>query len=412
MPRQRIALISEHASPLAVLGGVDAGGQNVVVGELAQHLVTLGYDVDIFTRRDDDQLPDEVEWLDGVRVVHIRAGPPLPVAKEDILQYMPEFTDKILAFCEGSPSPYALVHAHFFMSGMAAADIKQMLGIPYVVTFHALGRVRRMHLGDEDGFPEVRLIIEQRVIDEADHIIALCPQDREDLLQLYGADPVKITVIPNGYNTDDFYPVEKMQARAALGLSPDEQIILQLGRLVPRKGIDTVIEALGILYHDMGVRAHLLIVGGDTDQPDPLTTPEIGRLQQVALEHDVAELVTFVGRRERSTLRYYYSAADIFVTTPWYEPFGMTPLESMACGTPVIGSRVGGLKYIIQDGHNGFLVPAQQPQALAERMAELLSAPELLARFEQNALADISKFKWAAVAEQTAALYKRMEDVV
>src|SRR5262249_43770044 len=153
------------------------------------------------------------------------------------------------------------------------------------------------------------------------------------------------------------------------GLHPDEPLILQLGRMVRRKGVENVIRGFACLLRRHGISARLLIVGGETSEPDPAATPEIGRLMSVAREEGVEGLVLFVGRRDREMLKYYYSAADVFVTTPWYEPFGITPVEAMACGTPVVGANVGGIKFTVRDGEAGYLVPPEDPEALAERLA-------------------------------------------
>lgn len=407
---RRIALISEHASPLGMLGGADGGGQNVYVGQVARHLAATGYDVDVFTRRDSEQLPPTAEWVKGVRIIHVPAGPAAPVRKEDLLPHMASFTAYVLRWCRRQKRPYDLVHANFWMSGLVAAELKQSLGTPFVITFHALGRVRRLYQGDADTFPDERFAIEDRVVAEADHIIAECPQDEEDLIRLYNADPAKITIVPCGFDRGELWPVSKALARVALGLGPDERIIVQLGRMVPRKGVDTAIRAMKRLIDDHGIAARLLIVGGESDQPDPGATPELARLQAVADEEGVGDRVVFFGRRGREALKYFYSAADVFVTTPRYEPFGITPVEAMACGTPVVGSNVGGIKFTVRDGETGYLVPPDDPAALAERIAHLYRNPNLLSVFRRQAIRRANDlFTWDKVAGAVAALY---EDVV
>lgn len=368
---KKIAIISEHASPLAAVGGVDSGGQNVYVEQVARHLAQLGYAVDVFTRRD-AALPEIQPWIDGVRVIHVPAGPARHVPKEHLLPLMPEFAEYAIRFMKDELRRYDLVHANFWMSGWAAAEIKRALQIPFVITFHALGRVRRRHQGEADGFPDERFEIEDQLVAEADRIIAECPQDEADLAELYSADPAKISMVPCGYNPEDFFPIPKAEAKAQLELAPDEPVVLQLGRMVARKGVDTVIRGFARMRRDSGTKARLLIVGGERDVPDERITPEIGRLRRIAQQEGVADRVTFAGRRSRQLLRYFYSAADVFVTTPWYEPFGITPLEAMACATPVIGSDVGGIKYSVRDGYTGYLVPPSDPGALAERLGHLL----------------------------------------
>jgi glycosyltransferase involved in cell wall biosynthesis len=405
-----IALISEHASPLAVLGGVDAGGQNVYVAQVARELAALGDHVDVFTRRDDPDVPTVVDVGRDYRVIHVPAGPAAPVAKEDLLPFMPAFVDWMIRDWTTNHRRYDLVHANFFMSGQVAADIRETLGVPFVITFHALGKVRRLHQGPNDGFPPEREAVEGRIVAEADRVIAECPQDEVDLVRLYGADPRRISLAPCGYDPEEFPWQDQAAARRSLGIDPDEHVVLQLGRLVPRKGVDNVIEAVGRLRRTHGISARLLIVGGSERRADPARDPEIKRLADVARAAGVSDRVTFVGRRDRSELAAYYGAADVFVSTPWYEPFGITPLEAMACGTPVIGSDVGGLRYTIRDGETGFLVPPRDPDVLAHRLARVLCDPTLSARFSAKGMERVrSTFTWRHVAKRLSAIY---EDVL
>jgi D-inositol-3-phosphate glycosyltransferase len=403
---RRVALISEHASPLGTLGGVDSGGQNVYVGQVARHLALRGWEVDVFTRRDSEVLPDVVEWQPGVRVIHVAAGPPCFVPKEQLLPYMADFTAAVLA--EARCRPYGLLHANFWMSGLVAADVKRALGIPYVVTFHALGKVRRLHQREADQSPPERIEIEARVAAEADQIIAECPRDEEDLVGLYDAVPARITIVPCGFDPTELGPVDRRVARMALGLPVDEPVVLQLGRMVPRKGVDTAIEAFARLADEHGwTRGRLLIVGGESDTPDPALTPEIGRLSALARTLGIEDRVTFVGRRSRSDLRTYYSAADVFVTTPWYEPFGITPVEAMACGTPVVGADVGGIRFSVLDGETGFLVPPRDPEAVADRIARMVADPELHERLSRQAIVRADRlFTWEKVTVSLETVYR------
>ena len=242
--RKKIALISEHASPLAVLGGVDAGGQNVYVAELAKYISKMDYDVDVFTRWEDPSLPQVTNWMNNVRVIQMKAGPVKYIQKEELLQYMPDFRKSMMQFMEQEDIIYDLIHANFFMSALVAMELKEIMDIPYVVTYHALGKVRRIHQKEADKFPIERLDIEEETAVRADRIIAECQQDKEDLCNLYSADDSKMSIVPCGFCPSEFYPVNQAYARKQLGLSEDENIILQLGRMVPRKGVDNVIEAL------------------------------------------------------------------------------------------------------------------------------------------------------------------------
>ncbi|HEX6982685.1 MAG TPA: glycosyltransferase [Balneolaceae bacterium] len=410
---KRIAFISEHASPLASLGGVDSGGQNVYVDRLARQLTRYGYQVDVFTRKDNPDLPDVVELYDGVRVIHITAGPEQQVRKEDLLSLMDEFTVNMISFIEEKDIKYELIHAHFFMSALVAADIKKSLDIPFVVTFHALGKVRRIHQKEADKFPDTRFAIEERIMQEADRVIAECPQDYDDFTELYDAPEQKIATIPCGVDLQDFYPIDRMVARMVLGWDQNEKVILQLGRMVKRKGIANVIKALAILSEKSDSSIRLVIVGGESDVPDAAITPEIGRLRELAEGLGVADKVTFAGRKNRDQLKFYYNAADVFVSTPWYEPFGMTPLEAMACGTPVIGSKVGGIKFSVADGETGFLVPPKNPEALADKLDALLSNATLNDELRENAIERVkNEFTWDIIAGQMTRLYNQITSVI
>ncbi|MGG6241027.1 glycosyltransferase [Nodosilinea sp. AN01ver1] len=410
---KRIAIISEHASPLGSFGGTDSGGQNVYVGQTAKQLAALGYSVDVFTRRDAPDLPEAVLWHNGVRIIHVPAGPAAPVPKEQLLPHMKAFTRFMVAFIrreqirrEQQDGGYHLVHANFWMSAQVASQIKQYTGIPFVVTFHALGKVRRRHQGEADGFPDDRFAIEEQVVQQADGLIAECPQDRDDLIQLYGADARKIHIVPCGVDLSEFWPIPKRQARATLGLPAAERVVLQLGRMVPRKGVDTVLEAIALLNRQR-LSTRLVVVGGESAVPDPQVTPEIGRLQAIAADLGIGDRVSFVGQRGREVLKYFYSAADVFVTTPWYEPFGITPLEAMACGTPVIGSNVGGIKFTVRDGETGYLVAPKNAREVCDRIAFLYQNPSVLNLFGRQAQRHVARrFTWAKVASALAGIYE------
>ncbi len=406
---RRIAMISDHASPLALAGSIDSGGQNIYVAHVARHLARQGHKIDVFTRKDDESLPEIQLWEEGVRIIHVAAGPAEFIRKEELLPHMQEFTEFLREFMVRHDITYDFIHAHSWMSALVAADLKKELGIPFAITFHALGRVRRQYQGVEDGFPDERFQIEDRVIAEADAIIAECPQDEQDLRILYEADPAKIQIIPCGFDPAEVWPMEKSLARRILGLRQDERIILQLGRLVPQKGVDNVIRGFARLVRDYGIKARLLIVGGSSEKPDPRITPEIGRLQEVAREEGVEGYVTFVGRRGRKAIKYLYSAADVFVSTPWYEPFGITPVEAMACGTPVIGSNVGGIRSTVQDGKTGYLIPPDDPDLLAERLADLYGNPVRLRHFGQQSIRRVNElFTWQKVAHSIDRLYEKV----
>lgn len=399
-----IAMISEHASPLAELGHVDSGGQNVYVARVSAHLATAGHRVDILTRRDDPSLPDVVELQPGVRVVHISAGPPCRIPKERLFGHMPEFTANVLQYLRSQACD--LVHANFWMSAMAGLEVKRQLDVPLIVTFHALGKIRRQFQGSDDAFPDERVAIETEVMRDATFIIAECPQDRADQIELYGCDPNKTRLVSCGFDAEECQPLDRAECRRRLGLPDYAFIVLQLGRMVKRKGVDNVIRAISRLRGGFGIDAQLVVVGGDTEGANRPESSEIERLRNIAGEEQVDDLVVFAGRCQRDELRYYYNACDVFVTTPWYEPFGVTPLEAMACGIPVIGSNVGGIKYSVVHGKTGFLVPPNDPTSLAAYLEELYRDSELRSQLGNQGLARVRRtFTWKIVARELNEVY-------
>ncbi len=402
----RIAMISEHASPLATLGGADGGGQNVYVAQLARQLARMGHRVDVFVRRESRDIAEVVDFAPGVRVVNVTAGPSEVIAKEHILPFMDAFADAMREFLARPIGGCDLVHANFFMSGLVGTEIARALDVPLVVTFHALGKVRRLHQQAADGFPDARFAIEERIVAEADRIIAECPEDEAHLLSLYHADPARLRMVPCGFDPHEFAPMDKREARRRLGLDPARPIALQLGRMVPRKGIDTAIEGLGHVRR-AGLDAQLLVVGGSAPDPDPARDPELARLMRVAHQAGVADAVVFTGSRGRDALATYFAAADIFVTAPWYEPFGITPLEAMACARPVVAADVGGLRYTVDDGVTGLRVPPRDPEALGSAMRTLLADPARAEAMGQAGLARVrERFTWRQVALQMEEVYR------
>jgi glycosyltransferase involved in cell wall biosynthesis len=402
-----IAFISEHASPLAALGGVDSGGQNVYVAQVASFLAARGHRIDIFTRWDNPALSQVVEYNENIRIVHVAAGPKHFVRKEELLPHMDQFTKEMIRFIDAQAQRYDLIHAHFFMSALVASNLQEQRGIPYVVTFHALGKVRLQHQGKADQFPRQRFTIEAQVMQHAARIVAECPQDRLDMIEHYSADDARIAIIPCGFDPAEFAPMSKARACRFLDLDPNRRYLLQLGRMVRRKGVEDVIRGFAhFVRRESCQDVDLLIVGGESKDPDPKKTPEIGRLMAIAQEEAVSDRVIFVGQRDRDVLKYYYNAAEVFASTPWYEPFGITPLESMACGTPVIGSHVGGIQYTVVHGETGLLVPARDPATFSTALSRLMNNARLCKHLGQQAIARVNThFTWATVAEQLETLY-------
>ena len=412
--RMRIAFISEHASPIARLGGSDAGGQNVYVDELSQQLGALGYQVDIFTRRDCPELPEIVHRAPGVRVIHLTAGPETWCLKDDLWPFMPAFRDALLRFMQREELRYDIIHGHFWMSGWVATELQRLLGTPVVQLFHATGKTKRRYQGVADTSPVERIAVELDIMRKAERVIAQCPNERQEFIADYGADPNKVALIPAAVNIHSFHPVERSLARQQIGLDLAGQVIVYVGRLLPRKDVRNVVQAMERLLHQYTLEASgtpptLLIVGGETEDPDPRATPEIGALLELARELGIAQYVRFTGMRQPDTLRYYYSAGDVVVTTPWYEPFGLTPLEGMACGRPVIGSNVGGIAHTVVDGQTGFLVPPRDPAMLAARLHEIFTNSEQRERMGTAARLRVEQeFTWPITALRTTLLYETL----
>lgn len=406
---QRIAIVSEHASPLAQLGGVDSGGQNVYVANVARELARQGHCVDVFTRLDRPYLSNQMDWDHNVRVIHVPAGPSRQLPKESLLPYMEQFGEYMQSYVREHKVQYDVIHANFFMSAMAAMPLAKRTNTPLAVTFHALGKVRRQHQAQNDHFSDSRFTIEEEIVREADCIIAECPQDERDLIEMYGADPARIRMVPCGYDPSELAPLDMPEARRMLGWDQDTFYVLQLGRMVPRKGIDNVIRGVARLRARHGVDARLCVVGGDLAGACSGDVDELNRLMRIAAEEGVEDYVEFTGSRGRNVLNRYYSAADVFVTTPWYEPFGITPIEAMACQRPVIGSDTGGIKYTVVDGKTGFLVPPKDPDALAERLAVLARDRELSQRMGRaGAQRAHELFTWRSVGQELGNIFQSL----
>jgi D-inositol-3-phosphate glycosyltransferase len=394
-------MISEHASPLAALGGEDSGGQNVYVAELARRLGTMGHEVDVFTRQDNPLLPEVVPFAEEVRVINLPTGPAKRIPKDDLFPYMASFRDAFYRFARDEPTAYDLVHANFWMSGWVACEAKRDLGLPFAQTFHALGTIKRREQGGADTSPPERPAAEFRIVEEADRILATCPAEVEELTELYDTDPARLSLVPCGVDIGTFRPVDKKEVRRALGL-PDRPTVVYVGRLVPRKGVATLIEAFALLPR--GLDARLVIVGGE-----PGGSPEIAQLSALAEGLKVREGVIFAGSWPQGELYRYYGAADAAVSVPHYEPFGMTPLEAMACATPVVGSEVGGIKTSVADGASGFLVPPKRAEVLADRLLRLLTDGKLRDRMGRAARRRVEeRYTWERVARLAAAAFSKV----
>ncbi len=405
----RISMVSEHASPLATLGGVDAGGQNVHVAALSTALARRGHEVTVYTRRDDATLDERVPLAPGVEVVHVEAGPATHVPKDELLPYMGELANGILEHWRRSRSTPHIVHSHFWMSGLAALDAARRFEaatgrtIPVVHTFHALGIVKRRHQGADDTSPAEREWLEPRVGREADGIIATCSDEAFELKAL-GVASARISVVPCGVDLDHFTPDGPAEER---GL---RRRIMTVGRLVPRKGVDLAIRALAELAAEGHADVELVVVGGASG-PDAERDPERERLRALAAELGVDDRVLLRGQVSQADMPAVLRSADAVVCTPWYEPFGIVPLEAMACGVPVVAAAVGGLIDSVVDGVTGVHVPPRDPGAIAAVLRELLWDEERVrALGHAGRERMVSRYSWDRVAADTGRAYRAVLD--
>ncbi|WNG90327.1 glycosyltransferase [Mycobacterium sp. ITM-2016-00317] len=391
-----IAMVSEHASPLAFLGGVDAGGQNVAVAELSSALAAQGHRVVVYTRRDDPDLPDRVDTERGFTVIHVPAGPARPVPKDELPQYMPEFGD-YLAECWKRWRPQ-VAHAHFWMSGLATRAAAGRHGIPVVQTFHALGVVKRRHQGADDTSPEDRIRLESALARGVDWVAATCTDEVSELRRM-GRDHYRVSVVPCGVDPGEFTDTGPAATRGRL------HRIVSVGRLVPRKGFDTVIAAMPHMP-----TAELVIVGGP-DKSELDSDPEAQRLLGVAASNGVADRVHLIGAISREEMPMLLRSADVVAATPWYEPFGIVPLEAMACGVPVVASAVGGMLDTVVPGVTGTLIPAHSADRCADAIAPILWNRELRTRLGRAGRDRVHElYTWDRVARDTAAIYGRLTE--
>ncbi len=386
-----IAMVSEHASPLAVLGGVDAGGQNVHVAALAGALADRGHQVVVHTRRDSPELADHVRLRPGVVVHHVTAGPARPVPKDELLPYIPAFGD-VLARYWAARRP-DVVHAHFWMSGLAALRGTRRLGVPVVHTFHALGVVKRRHQGAADPSPPNRTAVEAGIARSAARLVATCSDEVAELLAM-GAPAERIRIVPCGVDPERFTPTGPVAPRTGRGR------LLMVGRMVPRKGGDLAVDALARLPD-----AELLVVGGPP--PGHLDAdPEATRLRSLAAELGVADRLVLLGGVPSAQMPTLLRSTDLVLCPAYYEPFGIVPLEAMACGVPVVATAVGGHLDTVADGRTGLLVPPASGEALATAAGRLLAdAPTRAAFGAAGRRRALAFYAWERIAAGTEKVY-------
>lgn len=411
---RRIAMLSVHTCPLATLGGKETGGMNVYVRDLSRELGCRGIAVDCFTRSQNPDIPRVSTKLGpNGRVIHVPAGPQAPYDKYRIADHLPEFADGVLAFARREGLHYDVIHSHYWLSGLAARHLRRAWGAPIVQMFHTLGQMKNtVAAGPQEYEPERRIEAEAEVMAFADRLVAATPLERAQMVWLYGADARKISVVPCGVDLALFHPIPQEEAKRVLGLPLDRCVILFVGRIEPLKGIDTLLRAIARIAPEMPCwqeALSVIIIGGAPGAGIEQVNAEMARLERLRVELGIEELVTFLGAKDQDTLVYYYSAAEMVVVPSHYESFGMVALEAMACGTPVVASKVGGLAYNVQEGQTGFLVPNGDDDALADKMRLLLRDQELRRKMGRQATHWASRFGWPAIADQIVDIFQDVQ---
>jgi D-inositol-3-phosphate glycosyltransferase len=414
----RIAMLSVHTCPLETLGGKNTGGMNVYVRELSRELGQRGIAVDVFTRSENPQTP-KIRWFgENTRAIHIPAGPEEYLDKNTLWQYIDEFAVKVQRFAQEEGVHYDILHSHYWLSAMAARSLRETgWDAPIVHMFHTLAAMKDL-VGQARGLNEDRRRIESEgeIFGFVDAVVAATPLDKQQMIDHYDAPPERIHIIPPGVNLDLFRPLPAEEARAHVGTPCDpceeSHVLLYVGRMDPLKGVDDLLRAIPYVAQDFApdwpCRACLALVGGDAESSDESLRQEMARLTQLKEELGAGDLAAFLGRRDQDELPYYYSAADICIVPSHYESFGMVALESLACGTPVVASRVGGLTYIVEDGVNGFLVPQGDSVAMAHRISQLLDDCQLRRQMGLYGIEKAQQYGWNCIADQVLELYGKV----
>jgi D-inositol-3-phosphate glycosyltransferase len=408
-----VAMLSYHTCPLATLGGKDTGGMNVYVHQLTRTLGKLGVRVDVFTRSQDEHVPHVLHDLGyHNRVVHIPAGPEVPLPKAELERYIPKFVQGVKSFAESKNIHYDLIHSHYWMSGLAAIELSNTWNIPFLHMFHTLVLMKnRIAQTPQEMEGEYRILGEKKVISKANRIIAATLAEKSQLEFLYDAPSSKISVIPPGVDTRHFYPIPKDEAKEVVGVPEDSHTILFVGRIEPLKGIDKLIQAISIIQKNGELHCcphNLVIIGGEPNAKPEEMNAEMARLQDMVEDLGIENFVIFLGKQDQQILPYYYSASEIVVMPSHYESFGMVALEAMACGTPVVASQVGGLAFLVRDGETGFVVPGNDVHLLANRLVELIKDKELRYKLGNKSAEYAKLYAWEIISEKMIEVYNQV----
>ena len=396
----RVAFIAFHACPLAAPGQGKSGGMNVYVRELARALGNQGVNVDIFTREHAGTTRKIEDISSNVRVVHLPGGPP-EASMDAYYGHLPEFLGALRDFQRDNGLDYQLAHSHYWLSGWAGQAFATELQIPHAMTFHTLALIKMQSRAGEVE-PDERFNSERELMGSSQRIIAFSPHERDAMVRLYEADARQIFLAPCGVDLSLFRPLDQQQVRQRLGLN-GEKVFLYVGRLEPLKGMELLVHTAAQMETCDDVR--VLVVGGDANGGQ-----EIDRLKKIAKKLNVEDVFDFVGRVDQEELPLYYNAADVCVVPSYYESFGLAALESMACGTPVVAARVGGLPTIVQHGRTGFLKSWRCPEAFANSLEMIISSDRLKRSMGLAARRRAEGMGWDQVAGDIHSLYESLTE--
>ena len=420
--RQAIALISIHNDPAAEPGKEEASGQSIYVRQIGEALAKLGWQVDLFTRKAHLDDPTIVQHSPHCRTIRLVAGPQDFVPRDHLLQHLPEFVESFKAFQSKDGANYPLIHTNYWLSGWVGLQLKQDRNIQMLHTYHSLGAVKYRAMLDRPAIANTRLATERQILEEANCVVATSPQELETLQALVSGQG-SVEVVPCGTDIDPVQTLPKTEARAKLGFAPHEQIILYVGRFDTRKGIETLVQAFAQLKGKVGGQtaegeparlqpvlsshARLVLVGGA--EIDPADQAERQRIEQLVQALGLNEHTQFVGQVEHHLVPLYYTAADVCVIPSHYEPFGLVAVEAMACGTPVVASDVGGLKFTVIPEETGLLVPPQNVAGFADAIARILNDELWAGKLRRQASLRVQQnFSWTGVAARLSDLYRRL----
>ncbi|MDY6938996.1 MAG: glycosyltransferase family 1 protein [Cyanobacteriota bacterium] len=406
--RGKIALISVHGDPAVKIGKEEAGGQNVYVRQVGEALAQQGWLVDMFTRRTSPKQAEIVEHAPGCRTIRLTAGPQAFVERDRLFEHLPDFLKAFLDFQAIDNIIYPVVHTNYWLSAWVGMELRKHQLIKHLHTYHSLGAVKYKSVDTIPLIASTRLKVEKACLETADAIVATSPQERDHMRSLV-SEKGCIEVIPCGTDIECFGAIDRASARKELGLSSDAKIVLYAGRFDRRKGIETLVRAVGCPQVRQHENLQLIIAGGS--RPGHKDGDERDRIEEIVAELGLEAQTKFTGRLDHEQLSNYYAAADVCVVPSHYEPFGLVAIEAMASQTPVIASEVGGLKFSVADGKTGFLVPPKDENAFATAIDRILQDPALRDRMSQAARARVeANFSWDGVAQQLDELYVREID--